>query len=81
MIDLVVDLREGGHHSGNWGGLLANPGIILAHALACITDARGTIAVPKWRTQLEQRPETWSNDLKRASPSAPLDQPRAFMGA
>src|SRR6266516_7660586 len=39
-IDLVVDLREGAHHSGNWGGLLANPGIILAHALACITDAR-----------------------------------------
>ena len=24
--DLVVDLREGGHHSGNWGGLLVNPG-------------------------------------------------------
>ncbi len=23
-----VDLRPGGHHSGNWGGLLANPGII-----------------------------------------------------
>jgi acetylornithine deacetylase/succinyl-diaminopimelate desuccinylase-like protein len=47
-IDLVVDLREGGHHSGNWGGLLANPGIILAHALACITDARGAIKVPEW---------------------------------
>jgi len=31
-IELVVDLREGSHHSGNWGGLLANPGIILAHA-------------------------------------------------
>src|SRR5262249_25751137 len=28
-IELVVDLREGSHHSGNWGGLLANPGIIL----------------------------------------------------
>jgi acetylornithine deacetylase/succinyl-diaminopimelate desuccinylase-like protein len=54
MIDLVVDLREGGHHSGNWGGLLANPGIILAHALACITDARGTIAVPEWRPPLPQ---------------------------
>ena len=25
--DLTVDLRAGGHHSGNWGGLLANPGI------------------------------------------------------
>ena len=24
--DLVCDLREGGHHSGNWGGLIANPG-------------------------------------------------------
>ena len=24
-MDLVVDLREGGHHSGNWGGLLAIP--------------------------------------------------------
>ena len=51
-IDLVVDLREGAHHSGNWGGLLANPAIILAHALACITDARGAIAVPEWRPQL-----------------------------
>jgi acetylornithine deacetylase/succinyl-diaminopimelate desuccinylase-like protein len=51
-IDLVVDLREGGHHSGNFGGLLANPGIILAQALACITDARGTIRVPEWRPPL-----------------------------
>ncbi len=51
-IDLTVDLREGGHHSGNWGGLLANPGIILAHALASITDARGTILVPEWRPPL-----------------------------
>lgn len=54
MIDLVVDLREGGHHSGNWGGLLANPAIILAHALACITDARGTIQVPEWRPPLPE---------------------------
>jgi acetylornithine deacetylase/succinyl-diaminopimelate desuccinylase-like protein len=51
-IDLVVELREGGHHSGNWGGLLANPGIILAHALASITDARGSIQVPEWRPPL-----------------------------
>ena len=47
--DLAVDLRAGGHHSGNWGGLLANPGIVLAHALASITDARGVIRVPEWR--------------------------------
>jgi acetylornithine deacetylase/succinyl-diaminopimelate desuccinylase-like protein len=47
--DLVVDLRAGGHHSGNWGGLLANPGILLSHAIASITDARGAIRVPEWR--------------------------------
>ena len=48
-IDLTVDLREGGHHSGNWGGLLANPGIILAHALASITTPTGAIRIPEWK--------------------------------
>jgi acetylornithine deacetylase/succinyl-diaminopimelate desuccinylase-like protein len=40
---LVVNLRAGGHHSGNWGGLLANPGVILAHAIASIIDAKGKV--------------------------------------
>lgn len=53
-IDLLVDLRAGSHHSGNWGGLLANAGIILAQALASITDARGAIQVPEWRPPLPQ---------------------------
>ena len=44
--DLVCDLREGGHHSGNWGGLIANPGVILAHALASIVGPRGELLVP-----------------------------------
>lgn len=47
--DLVVDLREGAHHSGNWGGLLADPAMILVQALASITDERGQIRVPEWR--------------------------------
>jgi acetylornithine deacetylase/succinyl-diaminopimelate desuccinylase-like protein len=47
--DLTVDLRAGGHHSGNWGGLLVNPGIVLAHAIASITDKRGAIRIPEWR--------------------------------
>ncbi len=47
--DLEVTLREGGHHSGNWGGLLANPGIILAHAIASLTTASGEIRLPEWR--------------------------------
>lgn len=47
--DFSLELREGGHHSGNWGGLLANPGIILANALASIVDARGRILVDELR--------------------------------
>ncbi len=46
---LSVDLRDGANHSGNWGGLLADPAMILSHALASITDARGRIQVPEWR--------------------------------
>ena len=48
-MELTVDLRAGAHHSGNWGGLLANPGVILAHALASIATKTGVIAVPEWR--------------------------------
>jgi acetylornithine deacetylase/succinyl-diaminopimelate desuccinylase-like protein len=47
--DLSVDLRSGGHHSGNWGGLLANPGTILAHAIASMVDPRGCILVDALR--------------------------------
>ncbi len=49
---LSVDLREGGHHSGNWGGLLANPGVILSHAIASIIDANGRIQVEGWRPEI-----------------------------
>jgi acetylornithine deacetylase/succinyl-diaminopimelate desuccinylase-like protein len=43
--DLVCDLREGGHHSGNWGGLIANPGFLMAHALASIVGRNGELLV------------------------------------
>jgi acetylornithine deacetylase/succinyl-diaminopimelate desuccinylase-like protein len=42
---LDVNLREGGHHSGNWGGLLRNPGVVLASAIASMVDANGRILV------------------------------------
>ncbi|MBT3929802.1 MAG: M20/M25/M40 family metallo-hydrolase, partial [Rhodospirillaceae bacterium] len=47
--ELALKLRDGAHHSGNWGGLIRDPGIILSHAIASLTDARGQIAVPEWR--------------------------------
>ena len=62
--DLVVDLRKGAHHSGNWGGLLADPAIILTQALASITDARGQLQIPQWRpTSLTQKVRDALRDL------------------
>ena len=65
--NLKLSYREGGHHSGNWGGLLANPGIVMAHALATITDARGQIRVPEWR------PKTLTNSVRAALADAHVD--------
>ena len=45
LFDLEVNLRSHAHHSGNWGGVLPNPGLILAHALASLVDARGRLQV------------------------------------
>ena len=42
-VTLKVHLREGANHSGNWGGLLANPGIVLAHAIASIVSREGKV--------------------------------------
>jgi acetylornithine deacetylase/succinyl-diaminopimelate desuccinylase-like protein len=47
--ELEVDLRDGAHHSGNWGGLLANAGTVLANAIASLVDGRGRILVPQLR--------------------------------
>lgn len=46
--DLSIEARKGAHHSGNWGGLISNPGIQLAHAIACIVGPTGQIRIPQW---------------------------------
>jgi acetylornithine deacetylase/succinyl-diaminopimelate desuccinylase-like protein len=40
---LRVNLRDGAHHSGNWGGLLCNPGVRLVHAIASLVDEKGRV--------------------------------------
>ena len=47
--DLTLKLRDGAHHSGNWGGLLRNPGTVLAAAIASLVDGRGRILVQALR--------------------------------
>ena len=46
--DLTIEARKGGHHSGNWGGLISNPGLQLAHAIASIASPNGQILVREW---------------------------------
>lgn len=59
-LNLTLDLREGAHHSGNWGGLLANPGVVLAHALASIVTREGQVLVR------ELLPESIPASVKKA---------------
>jgi acetylornithine deacetylase/succinyl-diaminopimelate desuccinylase-like protein len=46
--DLLVDIRPGGVHSGNWGGMTTDPAIVLSHAIASIADRNGKILVRNW---------------------------------
>jgi acetylornithine deacetylase/succinyl-diaminopimelate desuccinylase-like protein len=45
---LALRRRDGGRHSGNFGGALKNPALELAHALSTITSAQGALQVPGW---------------------------------
>jgi acetylornithine deacetylase/succinyl-diaminopimelate desuccinylase-like protein len=57
-IHLDVNLRDGSHHSGNWGGVLANPATILANAIATLVDGKG-------RLQLDElKPPRLSNQIR-----------------
>ena len=47
--ELSVSLRDAAHHSGNWGGLLRDPAIVLSNAIASICDDQGRILVQGWR--------------------------------
>jgi acetylornithine deacetylase/succinyl-diaminopimelate desuccinylase-like protein len=65
--DLVADFRESGHHSGNWGGLLANPAIVLAHAIATIAAAHGEIRIA------QLRPRAIPKAVERALADCPIE--------
>jgi acetylornithine deacetylase/succinyl-diaminopimelate desuccinylase-like protein len=42
---LSLHSRDRAYHSGNWGGVLTNPGIRIAQAVATLTDASGRMTV------------------------------------
>ena len=55
---LTVNLRDGSHHSGNWGGVLANPATILANAIATLVDGQGRLLLD------ELKPPRISNQIR-----------------
>ena len=57
-IHLDVNLRDGSHHSGNWGGILANPATILASAIATLVDGHGRLLLD------ELKPPRISNQIR-----------------
>jgi acetylornithine deacetylase/succinyl-diaminopimelate desuccinylase-like protein len=59
-VQLDVNLREGSHHSGNWGGVLANPATILASAIATLVDGKGRLLLD------ELKPPRLSNQIRSA---------------
>src|SRR6202521_527964 len=59
-IHLDVNLREGAHHSGNWGGVLSNAATILASAIATLVDGEGRLLLD------ELKPPRLSNQIRSA---------------
>src|SRR6195952_3811944 len=59
-IHLDVNLREGSHHSGHWGGALANSATILASAIATLVDGQGHLLLE------ELKPPRLSNQIRAA---------------
>ncbi len=57
-IHLDVNLREGAHHSGNWGGVLSNAATILASAIATLVDGEGRLLLD------ELKPPRISNQIR-----------------
>ena len=71
--ELEVKYREGAHHSGNWGGVLRDPGVRLSQALSIITNKTGNILIENWkptslteevRDRLKSLPNTVSKTLE-----------------
>ncbi len=66
-VTLKVHFRNGANHSGNWGGLLANPGIVLAHAIAAIVSKEGRVLAR------EILPESISASVRAALADCPVE--------
>jgi acetylornithine deacetylase/succinyl-diaminopimelate desuccinylase-like protein len=72
-LQLDVNLREGGHHSGNWGGVLANPATILVNAISSLVDGHGRLQLDALKPPLTDRIRRFLADVE-VKPSS--DEPQ-----
>jgi acetylornithine deacetylase/succinyl-diaminopimelate desuccinylase-like protein len=63
---LSLHSRERAYHSGNWGGVLSNPAIRLAHAIGTMVSSRGQLLVEGLR------PAPISESVRRAVQDLPI---------
>lgn len=45
QLKLSLNTGNGGRHSGNWGGVITNPAVVLSNAIATLLSAEGKIMV------------------------------------
>ena len=74
---LTINARDGGHHSGNWGGLISNPAVQLVNAISTLVDGKGRLLLDTLK------PQPISNAVRAAladlevdgGPGAPVIEP------
>ena len=75
---LSIRLREGAHHSGNWGGLISNAATVLCNAIACCVDGAGVLRIAGLRAGAV--PEAVRNALADVTPAGGEGEPAVEPG-
>lgn len=76
--NLSYRARGESHHSGNWGGVLSNPAIVVANALASMVDQHGRLLVDGLRPAAI--PDSVRNALAKLSVDSSADSPAVDPG-
>lgn len=77
QFELFADLRKSAYHSGNWGGVLANPALLISHAISSLASKSGCVILAAMRPPpLTDSIRTALKDIELSSdPSSPEIHP------
>lgn len=71
--ELSYRARGQSHHSGNWGGVLANPAVVIANALSALVDQHGRLLVQALRPRAI--PDSVRSALAKLTVDSSADSP------